>query len=247
MPAGIGSVVKTADGDTANVLGDTNARHRIHLSKTMTNLTLLGLERSVYTRIARLALEEKSADYILEEVDIFVDGGPPKDYLKHNPFGKIPCLIHEDYCLYETGAITRYVDEFFTGSSLQPKELGSRARMNQIISVLDSYAYHPMVWEVFVQRIVVPEECGLPDEGIISSALQPIKIVLDQLDKWLGGREYLAGHSISLADIHCFPMLQYFAQTPEGLSLLDSYPSLTEWLSCMRARPSVMATKSRYG
>ena len=39
----------------------------------MSMIKLLGLRISVYTRIARLALEEKDVDYQLEEVDIFAD------------------------------------------------------------------------------------------------------------------------------------------------------------------------------
>ena len=43
----------------------------------MASIRLLGLRISVYTRIARLALEEKKVDYELQEVDIFADAGPP--------------------------------------------------------------------------------------------------------------------------------------------------------------------------
>ena len=62
----------------------------------MTGITLFGLRISVYTRIARLALEEKKIDYRLEEVDIFADEGPPADYLELHPFGRIPCLRYGD-------------------------------------------------------------------------------------------------------------------------------------------------------
>ena len=213
----------------------------------MSKLKLLGLERSVYTRIARLALVEKQVDYELAEVDIFVDNGPPAYYLEHNPFGRIPCLIHGDFCLYETGAITRYVDEMFAGPALQPTGVVSRARMNQIVGVLDSYAYRPMVWDVFVQRIVIPEKGSQPDEGVISAALQPIGVVLKQLDMWLGENEFLAGRSISLADLHGFPMFLYFVQTPEGATMLESYPGLQKWLDRIRKRPSVKVTKSLRG
>lgn len=200
-----------------------------------------------HTRIARLALEEKKVDYVLDEVDIFVDGGPPTYYLEHHPFGRIPCLIHEDFCLYETGAITRYVDEMFAGPALQPIELMSRARMNQIIGVLDSYAYRPMIWDVFVQRVRIPENGGRSDEDVISAALQPIGVVLKQLDLWLGENEFLAGSSISLADLHGFPMLLYFVQTPEGASMLESHPRLQQWLNRIRNRPSVEVTRSLRG
>ncbi len=86
---------------------------------------ILGLGDSVYTRIALLALEEKGIAYALREVDIFVDSGPPEDYLACHPFGMIPCLMHDDFCLYETTAITRYIDEAFQVPSLQPMDTRS--------------------------------------------------------------------------------------------------------------------------
>jgi glutathione S-transferase len=213
----------------------------------MSKLTLFGLERSVYTRIARLALFEKRVDYALQEVDIFVDGGPPAYYLDHNPFGTIPSLLHENFRLYETGAITRYVDETFAGPALQPAEPMPRARMNQIIGVLDSYAYRPLIWDLFVQRIVIPENGGESDEGVISAALQAIAIVLEQLEFWIDDNAFLAGRSISLADLHGFPMFVYFVDTPEGAAMLGSYPRLQQWLERMRKRPCAEAARSWRG
>ena len=102
---------------------------------------LYGLARSVYTRIARLALEEKRVDYALEEVEIFGAGGVPEQHLERHPFGRIPTLAHGAFSLYETAAITRYVDEAFPGPSLQPTEPEARGRMAQVMSVLDAYAY----------------------------------------------------------------------------------------------------------
>ena len=50
----------------------------------MADIKLLGLRISVYTRIARLALEEKGIPYDFEEVDIFADDGVPDRYLALN-------------------------------------------------------------------------------------------------------------------------------------------------------------------
>ena len=58
--------------------------------------------------------------------------------------------------LYETSAINRYVDEIQPALSLQPSAPKDRARMNQIIGILDNYCYRPMIWEIYVQRVVVP-------------------------------------------------------------------------------------------
>ena len=99
----------------------------------MAALDLYGLERSVYTRIARLALEEKGVPYALHEVEIFGPGGVPPEQLARHPFGRIPALAHDGFVLYETGAITRYVDEAFAGPPLQPHEPARRARMPDAI------------------------------------------------------------------------------------------------------------------
>ena len=205
-------------------------------------IKLLGLRISVYTRIARMALEEKNVEYELEEVDIFADSGPPDEYLAHNPFGTIPSLMHGDFYLYETAAITRYIDETFPGVALQPSVSSRRARMNQIIGILDAYTYRPMVWDVYVQRIVVAGSGGRVDEDLVASAIPTLQEVLRQLDLLREDYEFLAGDSISLADLHAYPMLRYFIETPEGTAMLALFPGLQEWMQQMQQRPSARAT-----
>jgi len=206
-----------------------------------------GLRESVYTRIVLLTLEEKEVAYDFKDVDLFGDEGIPEEYLKLHPFGRIPTLTYGHLNLYETGAITRYVDEAFSGYPLQSESPRSRARMNQAISMLDSYAYRPMIWDVFVERLVVPEEGGTPNEETIKNALPVAEICVQELESWLSIRPFLAGQRLSLADLHATPMLLYFAQTPEGTEMLGSAPGLQEWLERMTARPSVKSTESVYG
>jgi glutathione S-transferase len=208
----------------------------------MADITLLGLRISVYTRIACLVLEEKGIDYELREVDIFADDGPPADYLALNPFGTIPTLLHGDFVLYETSAINHYVDEISPGASLQPSLPIERARMNQIIGMLDSYCYRPMVWDVYVQRVVVPTAGGTADEACIAAALPGLRSLLEQLERWRGERGFLVGHALSLADLHLYPMLSYFVETAEGARMLDSLPQLQQWFHSMGLRDSVRAT-----
>lgn len=208
----------------------------------MADITLLGLRISVYTRIARLALEEKGIDYELREVDIFADDGPPADYLALNPFGTIPTLLHGDFVLYETAAINRYLDEISPGTSLQPSVPVERARMNQIIGMLDNYCYRPMVWDVYVQRVVVPTAGGVADEARIAAALPGLRRLLEQLEHWRGEGGHLVGEELTLADLHLYPMLSYFIQTPEGVRMVGSLPNLQHWLRSMRLRDSVRAT-----
>jgi len=109
-----------------------------HLVQAASHPIVFGAPYSVYVRAVRLALEEKGVPYELVPVDIFAPGGPPPEHRERHPFGKIPALEHAGFRLYEAGAITRYVDEAFPGPRLQPEEPRSRARMNQIIGILDS-------------------------------------------------------------------------------------------------------------
>ena len=211
----------------------------------MTTVTLFGLDRSVYTRIARLALAEKSVDYTLQEVEIFGPAGVPADHLQRHPFGKIPVLQHGAFVVYETAAITRYVDEAFVGPALQPTTPALRARVSQIIGVLDSYAYRPMVWGVYVQRVRVPLSGGTPDEAEIARSLLAADTCLAALRHLVAPAPFLLGNDITLADLHAYPMLRFFALAPEGRALLDRHGEWLAWLDRMQARPSVTTTRSR--
>lgn len=207
---------------------------------------LYGLARSVYTRVARLALAEKGVDHAFEQVEIFGPGGVPPEHLRRHPFGRIPVLGHDGLRIYETAAITRYVDEAFPGPALQPADARARARMNQAIGLLDAYAYRPMVWGVFVERVVAPREGRAPDEAVIGDALPVVATCLQALADLLGTQPFLAGDRLTLADLHAAPMLAYLALAPEGARLLAGQPTLQRWLQAMRARRSMQATASAH-
>ena len=212
----------------------------------MTSVTLFGLERSVYTRIARLALEEKEVAYTLAPVEIFGAEGVPAEHWHRHPFGRIPVLAHGGLQLYETAAITRYVDEAFAGPALQPRDAAARARMNQAIGILDSYAYRPMVWGVFVERVRIPMNGGVSDEQKIADAVKQSVTCAKVLSDLLGDAPYFGGETPSLADLHAYPMLCYFGLTEEGQSVLQQHAALARWLQTMKGRPGAVRTRTPY-
>ena len=210
------------------------------------SVALFGLSRSVYTRIARLALEEKGVSYSLQEVEIFGPSGVPVDHLNRHPFGRVPALVHGEFSLYETQAICRYVDEAFPGPTLQPGSPTGRARMNQVIGLLDSYAYRPMVWGVFVQRVRIPLRGGKADEDLISTSMRDVHLALAALSSLAGAGPFLAGPSLTLADLHAYPMLTYLALAPEGRDALADHDILVRWRGSLSDRPSVRNTITEY-
>ncbi len=210
----------------------------------MTEPVVFGAAYSVYVRAVRLALAEKGVPYRLEEVDIFAAGGPPPGYLERHPFGRIPAFEHDGFRLYEATAISLYVDEAFEGPPLMPADIRTRARVHQLLGILDNYAYRTLVWDVFVERVRVPQSGGTPDEAKIVAALLRAQTCLAALESLMGAGPWLAGARVSLADLRAYPMFALFRKAPEGPRLMDDYPDLLRWFAAMAERPSVVATRS---
>jgi len=210
----------------------------------MSDPILFGAAYSVYVRAVRLTLAEKGVPYRLVEVDVFAEGGPPRDYFGRRPFGRIPAFEHDGFRLYESGAINRYVDEAFPGPALQPSEPKERARVNQIISILDSYAYRTFVWDIFVERVRAPAQGRASDEAHIAAAMPRAETCLKALQELVADGPWLAGGQLTLADLHAAPMFAYFRIAPEGADLLSRYTGLARWWDVMSARPSMAATRS---
>ena len=207
----------------------------------MAEVTVYGAPYSTYTRSALLALQEKGVSYDLSMVDIFQP--IPDEHKARQPWGKIPVLEHDGFRLYETAAVLRYIDEAFPGQALQPPTPRDRARMTQVISIVDSYAYKPMVSDLFVHRSVMPKMGQPSDEAKIAASLEPAERALDAVADIQGDDEWFAG-SFSLADLHMVPVYVYLAMTPEGQAMLARRPKLTAWWNRVSARPSVAATRS---
>jgi glutathione S-transferase len=188
------------------------------------------MRRSVYVRIALLTALEKSVALERDELDPFLPGGPPESFLRLNPFGKIPVLRHGGLTLYETRAITAYLDEAFPGPALQPAGPAERARMRQIQGIVDSFAYRPMVWGFYV---ALNERTAEP--AALAEAAAQSRRALGALSD-LAAAPWLLGQSPSLADCHLAPVIGYLAAMPEGLALLREYPGMATWWDRCRAR-----------
>lgn len=206
------------------------------------SVTVFGADYSCYVRIVRLALEEKGVAYRLVPVDIFAEEERTPDYLARHPFGKIPSFDHDGFALYEASAITRYVDAAFDGPALLPEDARLRARIDQMISVCDSYIYQPLVWDVYVERIEKAGRGEKSDENRIADGLDRARISLDALTRLVIGDTFLAGDKITLADIHLAPMMDFFLMTSEGRKTLADFPRIGAWWKKMKDRPSLRAT-----
>lgn len=206
-------------------------------------VNLYGAAWSVYVRIARLALEEKRVDYVLREVDVFAKTGVPQEHLTRHPFGRVPALEHGDFRLYETGAIVRYIDEEFSGCKLQPTIPRARAKVNQIVGIMDAYAYRTLVWDLYVERVVSAREGRLPNEQKIGAALPRAAVCLSELARLSDDHGFLIGESVTLADLYAAPIFACFMQTPEAGPLMNGHEKLTFWWQRFSTRDNMSRTE----
>lgn len=202
-------------------------------------ITVYGPHYSTYVRTARLALEEKGLTYDLVEVDILKGEHKEPGHLARNPFGPVPAFEHDGFALYETDAIVRYIERIEPNPPLIPSDAKAEARMNQIIGVVNSFAYQPVVWGIFVERVLTPSMGGSANEAKITESVPKARLCLDELARLKGDGEFLTGEKVSLADLFVAPVIAYLEAAPEGKELLAPQASLRRWWESMQSRPSV--------
>src|SRR5260370_20241694 len=196
---------------------------------------------STYVWSTRLALAEKGVAHDLIEIGLGEHHEPP--HLARHPFAKVPAFEHDGFALYETQAILRYIAEGFPVAPLQPTDLHQFARMNQIIGIVDAYAWPSIAAGILFNRMLAPR-LGLPvDEAAVTAALPRACLCLAEFARLLADQPYLAGDRISLADLMVIPLLYYFRGQPEGAAALAEHPILLSWLRRMEERQSFQVTK----
>src|SRR5262249_48732295 len=140
--------------------------------------------------------------------------------------------------------IMRYVDERFAGTPLQPEDVREWSRMNQIIGIVDAYAWPSIAGTILFNRMLVTRVLGgTPDEAAIAAALPRARLCLSEIDRLLEDRRFLTADHVSLADLMAIPTLYYFSKVPDGRTPLAEHPKLLNWIRHMETRQSFQVTK----
>jgi glutathione S-transferase len=146
-------------------------------------------------RIARWMLEELGQPYRIEYLSYGGEGMKREDFLKINPMGKVPTLVHGDKIVTEGAAICAYLAAAFPEAGLQP-EPGTQASA-------DYYR-----WLFFgagpVEAAVTAKALGLlaPAERAGTVGYGSFEAVMDALESAVAGKTYIAGDSFTAADVY---------------------------------------------
>ena len=88
---------------------------------------------------ARLCLKEKGLPYVSHYLSLTAFDHHDPAYLKLNPNGLVPTLVHDGNVVIESGVINEYLDEVFPEVPLKPKDALGRARMRVMSKMADEY------------------------------------------------------------------------------------------------------------
>ena len=226
--------------------------------------------RSSASRRVRLCLEEKGLAYESHPVDLAKMEHHTPEYLRINPNGVIPALVHDGRPLYESGTICEYIDEAFDGPPLRPADAYGRATMRNWIRHADerignliifnwvhSLAKTASKWsdaELAERLKKIPSKER--QEAWLRAARKPyteeerdaargkLVVLLDKMEEALKPSGWLVGKSYSIADIAAAPFVKRIDEeiAPDEVSA-QKHPRVSEWWSRLQARPAFALAK----
>jgi glutathione S-transferase len=192
--------------------------------------------------LTEIVLEELGVP--VEKVKLDIQKGDTKkpDFLKLNPNGKVPTLVHDGTVLWESAALTMYLGEMFgVEKKLWPAAGPKRGEaMKWVVwtnvtlgDAVSRYTHNTMDWFPAEQHNAKAAEAAKKDIGEC----------LRVLDESLEGKQFLVG-DYTLADTHLNSLTDWLRHMKIDFT---PYARLDAWGKRCSARPAykkVMAASS---
>jgi glutathione S-transferase len=202
--------------------------------KRMT-ITLYDMPESPHARKVRLLAAELGIPLNCVRRDPRIGETRSPDYLAKNPNGKVPTLVEDDFVLWESPAILKYLAAKHPERKLAGADAEQAAQIDQWLfwwGCGPEAAIDALVWELLIKPKVLKQPGN--DPGIIADAHTRINRFLPVLDKQLAGREFIVG-PLSIADFAIGPR---FDRAPEVLKFdVAPYTNIGAWMMRLRAKP----------
>ena len=222
---------------------------------------------SVCSFKVRLCLAEKSLAWTSCHVDLLRFEQVQPAYLKINPNGQVPSLVHQGISIIESSVINEYLDQVFPDAPLRPADPVALARMRIWVKYEDD-VIHPAVrpgtfnlmlksavarmqpreLEEFLSRYPKPEiakdwakaATSPVDHEELARSKQKLDVVLGRMESALSEHEWLACDQMTLADLAIAPMIDRLEHLAMA-GLWSDRPHVTAWMKRITARPSYAA------
>jgi glutathione S-transferase len=217
---------------------------------------------------ALLPLKEKGVEYVSHYMNLLEFEQHEPWFVKINPNGQVPVLVHDGRVITESTVINEYVDETFSGVPLRPADTYGRAQMRVWTKFVDEYfcpalsflGWHRMIksavkhltpeeFEAKVARIPLKEQrdkwresaAQVWTEDQLQDWQRRVHDSIQRMEHGLRG-PWMLGEQFTLADVSLFAMLirmpQYYSEVVND----RASPRVVDWYSRMMERPAVKAT-----
>jgi glutathione S-transferase len=228
------------------------------------DIVLYDFHGSPCARRVRIVLLEKGLQWETRLVDLTRMEQKRPEYLKLNPNGLVPTLLHGDRVIYESNVITEYLDAVFPEPRLYPPDpwMCARAKMWQAFELAMAKEFRPLMY----LRVIGPLDRRRPKEEVMrevrrstddpahidwvsrvydGTAVREDEAALladqlyhriDHIERMVDG-EFLLGDGFSIADISVYPRVAMYPMV--GLQIeAAKYPRTMRWMATMARRPS---------
>ena len=164
----------------------------------MSDITIIGLPPSTCTRKVLTVLEEIGISYKFQQVDFFNELKTEEYKNKHHPFSRIPVLHDQDYHLYESRPIMRYIARSYDKTGiLYPIDAKKIGKVEQWISV--EHSYFNAAENIAVELVLKKLRGAEADLSIVAKEDVRLHEALVIIDKHLATSTYLAGEDFTIA------------------------------------------------
>jgi len=185
-----------------------------------------------YGMKVRIVLAEKDMDYDLVTVDLQAGQHRQPEFLKLNPFGRVPVLIDEGCVIYESTIINEYLDDEYPEPQLRPAASDERSR----VRLLEDYADTAFTLPAMALQVELAKPAGAREEQRIKAARDVVIKGLEMINRELEGREYLGG-DFSLADVAFAPTVLQLERL--GIHADSGLRNVRAWIPRLAARRSI--------
>jgi glutathione S-transferase len=233
-------------------------------------LALYHNDMSVCAQKVRVVLAEKGLDWESRHMNLRLGETLTPEYLKLNPGGVVPTLLHDGRVVIESTVICEYLDDAFPTPALRPTDAFERANMRLWTKQLDE-GVHASTGAISVciafrhqhlkrdpkdvaaylakipqadrrDRVRLGIEKGMDAPQFAPAIHRFIKLLKD-IEAALEVGPWLAGSTYSLADVGYTP----YAWRLEHLGLGFLFgPRTADWAGRLKARPSFATAMEKW-
>jgi len=238
----------------------------------MQELSLYHAELSPCAHKVRIALEDRKIPFESHQIDLMQKENLRPDYLKLNPKGLVPTLVHGDDVVTESTVICEYLEDVVEDRPLMPSSPSGRARVRYWTKWVDEQL-HPNtmpllfgglarhVWlrkseeerEKLLRQIPDPNrrarQTRLIEHGLDAPDVEPaLKVwvqTFGKIEEQLAQSEWLAGNTYTLAECALLPYI-FIMEYLNVEGVFTQYANLKNWMDRCKARPSFDASVKPY-